>query len=111
MKLLRVSALGLVVFLFGLSSTIAQDFDYTSFPKLDFSFEELQLDLAINPQEGSIDGSASYRAAANIDGVDSLVLQAAHMEIRSVQIQGSEADFNLRNDSLIVSLKRLEGEA
>ncbi len=110
MKSFRFLALSLGIFLALLSQNVwAQAFDYEQYPRLDFSFDELQLDLEVNPGEGSIEGTARYSATSNIDNVDSLVFQAAHMEIRNVQINDSEVGFNLRNDSLIISFEESYG--
>ncbi len=110
MKGFRFLALSLGIFLTLLSQNVwAQAFDYEQYPPLDFSFNELQLDLEVNPGEGSIEGTARYSATSNINNVDSLVLQAAHMEIRNVLINDSEAGFNLRNDSLIISFEESYG--
>lgn len=106
MKMFRLSKLVVVAFLVGLASSVshAQSFDFEKYPKLDFRFNELDLDLIINPENRSIRGEAEYKLQANIAGADSLVLQAAHMEITSVFINDSNADYHLRNDSLIVDL-------
>ncbi len=82
----------------------AQEFDYKKYPRLNFTFSELSLDLNINPDNRRIKGSAVYKMSANLQGIDSLVLQAAHMDIAAVQINNESADYNLHNDSLIVHL-------
>lgn len=106
MNFSKVLPAGLCIFLMVFSNTVcAQPFDYEAFPRLNFSINELQLDLEVDPEEGSIEGTARYSAEAKIDKVDSLILQAAHMEIRSVQLNDAEATFNLRNDSLIIKLE------
>jgi len=110
MKGFRFLVIGLGIFLVLISQDAwAQEFDYKQYPRLDFSFGELQLNLEVNPEEGSIEGTARYNAISNIDNIDSLVLQAAHMEIREVRVNDSEVDFNLRNDSLIIAFEEPYG--
>lgn len=105
MNFLRFQKVAVLIFFFGLSATAhAQSFDYDSYPRLNFDFSQLQLDVDVNPSEGSLQGSARYNAKARVANLDSLVLQAAHMEILSVRLDNSEADFNLRNDSLFIAL-------
>ncbi|MDX1639256.1 MAG: hypothetical protein R3281_14925, partial [Balneolaceae bacterium] len=78
-------------------------FDYDRYPELDFTFSRLTLELNVDPEEQLLEGQATYQVAANIGGVDSLVLDAAHMEIRNVKVDGAEASYRLRNDSLFVA--------
>lgn len=105
MKLSRLLPLFFFL-LFGviLSAAQAQEFDYEKYPRLNFTFSELNLDLNINPDNRRIKGSAVYKMSANLQDIDSLVLQAAHMDIAAVQINNESADYNLHNDSLIVQL-------
>ncbi|MFH5832888.1 hypothetical protein ACG2F4_03925 [Halalkalibaculum sp. DA3122] len=79
-------------------------FDYLRHPKLDFSFNHLALELNIDPEEKLLVGQATYEIEANIGGVDSLVLNAAHMDIRAVLADGKEVPYRLGNDSLFVAL-------
>jgi hypothetical protein len=105
MNITRLLPLILVfIFLVNGTSVSAQEFDYEKYPRLNFDFSELALDLTVNPDNRSLRGSAAYSLSANIGGVDSVVLQAAHMDIASVQIDGGDAEYNLSNDSLIIKL-------
>lgn len=80
----------------------AQSFDYNLYPKLDFNFIALELELGIQPQNLRIDGAANYEIEANINGADTLTLNASHLDISSVTVNGEQADFSLHNDSLFV---------
>ncbi|NGP76890.1 M1 family metallopeptidase [Balneolaceae bacterium YR4-1] len=94
----------LFLLLLFISPLQAQDFDFEKYPKLNFNFSQLNLDLTIDPENNGIKGTAAYELSANIGGVDSLVLQAAHMDIASVSINDAEASFTLNNDSLFIQL-------
>lgn len=99
----------LLIFLLVFSGTatcVAQTFDYALHPKLDFAIDDLKLELKIDPQEHLLEGRAEYGVTANIGGVDSLVLNAAHMDIENVQFDENPAQFRLENDSLFVGLSR-----
>lgn len=80
----------------------AQSFDHESYPQLDFDFVSLDLELGLQPQNLRIDGAATYQVKANVSGADTLTLYAAHMDISSVSVDGTGADFMLQNDSLFV---------
>jgi|GEM_PF-581556 len=96
----------LLLFLIPLSEVQAQSFDYESHPKLDFSFDSLELDLGIQPQNLRIDGAAHYQLKANVSEADTVVLYAAHLDISSASVNGKEADYMLHNDSLFVPLEK-----
>lgn len=86
----------------GVVPTQAQSFDYESYPRLDFDFISLDLELGLQPQNLRIDGAATYQMKANISGADTVTFYAAHMDIRNVAVNGTSADFMLQNDSLFV---------
>ncbi|MDX1586979.1 MAG: hypothetical protein R3222_09550, partial [Balneolaceae bacterium] len=105
----RFGLMPLALFLIFLQASIvgisyAQEFDYEKYPRLNFNFTELSLDLTVNPESMELRGTAAYELSANIGGVDSLLLQASHMDIASVRINDNEAGFSLQNDSLIIRL-------
>ncbi|NGP86747.1 HEAT repeat domain-containing protein [Fodinibius halophilus] len=93
----------LLLLIFGISHKVeAQSFDYEAYPKLDFDFINLTLDLGIQPQNLRIDGAATYEVEANISGADTLTLFASHIDISSVSVDGESADYSLHNDSLFI---------
>ncbi len=85
-------------------SANAQSFDHEKYPKLDFTFESLDLQLVVQPDSQRIEGAAAYNLTANISGADSVILNATRMEIEAVSLNEEEADYHLSNDSLIVTL-------
>lgn len=99
-----LSALLLAVFLMMGSATDlkAQSFDHEPYPKLDFDFISLDLNLGVQPQNMRIDGEATYQIEAYISGADTLTLYASHLDISNVSVDGESADFSLQNDSLFV---------
>lgn len=82
----------------------AQSFDHEKYPKLDFNFDSLDLQLTLQPDSQRVEGVAGYSLTANISGADSIILNATRMEIESVSFNEVEADYHLSNDSLIVTL-------
>lgn len=106
MNVFRLLLLLFIALLLGMisSPSHAQQFDFEKYPKLNFSFNQLDLDLTIDPDSRNIKGTARYEIQANIEDVDSLVLQAAHMEISTVLVNDENTEFNLHNDSLIIKL-------
>lgn len=80
----------------------AQSFDHEPYPKLDFDFISLDLNLGVQPQNMRIDGQATYQVEANISGADTLTLYASHLDISNVSVNGESADFSLQNDSLFI---------
>jgi len=87
-----------------LTPVSAQSFDHEKYPKLDFDFKSLQLDLGVQPQNLMIDGSAQYEIEANISGADTVILYASRMDISSVSVDQQKVEYSLHNDSLFVPL-------
>lgn len=82
----------------------AQSFDHATHPRLDFDFTELSLELGLQPQNLQLDGAATYQIKANVDSADTVILQAARLDISSATLDGNETDFTLQNDSLFIPL-------
>ncbi|HEX6981969.1 MAG TPA: hypothetical protein VF181_04345 [Balneolaceae bacterium] len=100
-----VLLLGLLVFSpFNLLQ--AQNFDYKPYPKLDFDFTNLELTLGLQPQNLRLNGAATYQIKANISGADTVILYASRLDISSVLVDESKADFMLHNDSLFIPLSQ-----
>ncbi|MDZ7659694.1 hypothetical protein [Fodinibius sp.] len=110
MPVIRINSLPRALFLAGfvvlmmltISEVKAQSFDHEPYPKLDFNFVDLELNLGVQPQNLRIDGEAKYQVEANISGADTLTLYASHMDISNVLVDGNAADFSLQNDSLFI---------
>ncbi|MDZ7680713.1 MAG: hypothetical protein U5J63_03115 [Fodinibius sp.] len=82
----------------------SQSFDHEPYPKLDFNFQSLELDLGLQPQNLRIDGAANYQLEANVSQADTITLYAGHMDISAVSVDGNSIDYSLHNDSLFVPL-------
>lgn len=93
-----------LLWLSGTVSVLGQPADYPTHPTLDFHFLHLGLAMEANPEEGSLNGEAAYEIRANVDGGDTLALDAAHMEVQSVSVDGAAAEYRLHNDSLLVAV-------
>jgi len=106
MKFIKIFQFVFLGFVFAawVNVSTAQTFDYSRYPDLDFTIEHLELQLDLATEETSIDGIARYRLSANVGGTDSVVMQAAHMDIQQVMANETETSYYLVNDSLIVSL-------
>jgi len=105
-KLFRIGIAAIFTLAFSVSFSMlqAQSFDHESYPKLDFDFKSLTLDLGIQPQNIRIDGAATYQIEANVNQADTVILYTAHMDISTVSVDGKNVDYSLHNDSLFVSL-------
>ncbi|WP_440998587.1 hypothetical protein [Fodinibius sp. SL11] len=86
----------------GISSVQAQSFDHEPYPKLDYDFISVNLNLGVQPQNMRIDGEATYQVEANISGADTLTLYASHLDVSNVSVDGEAVDFSLQNDSLFI---------
>ena len=86
--------------LFTVSTVFSQSFDFERSPQLNFQFSDATIDLQLNPEEKTLNGSVEYRLKANIDGADTLRLQAAELQIDSVLSQGQAADFDISDNVL-----------
>ncbi|HLR31306.1 MAG TPA: hypothetical protein VK074_02375 [Fodinibius sp.] len=100
-SILSLIMLGGVALMFA-QALDAQSFDHEPYPKLDFNFVHLNIELGVQPQNLRIDGAATYKLEANVNGADTLILYAAHMDISSASVNGQETEFQLQNDSLFI---------
>ncbi len=92
----------MVLMMLSVSDLKAQSFDHEPYPKLDFDFVHLELNLGVQPQNLRIDGEAKYKVKPNISGADTLTLYASHLDISNVSVDGEAVDFSLQNDSLFI---------
>lgn len=104
MHSIKRSTIFLFLCLLWTGTLLAQSHDYASRPVLDFGFGHMDLRIALNPDEGSLSGEVAYDVTARADGRDTLALDAAHMEIETVRVDGEEAAYRMRNDSLFVAV-------
>jgi hypothetical protein len=96
----------LVLFLFSQfqQCETTTDFDYDQNPKLPYSFNHLDLDLTVDTYQGILRGVATYSISAKIPGQTQVILHAAALEIDAITFDGSEKDFMVSGDSLIIDL-------
>lgn len=80
----------------------AQGWDYEKYPPLKADIQHLNADLNVE-SNGELAGDVLYRAVVQSPRLDSLELQAAGIEILSVEIDGSETPFIIRDDKLIIT--------
>jgi hypothetical protein len=78
----------------------AQSFDYKSRPVLNFAFTKAEINLKLNPQKVSLNGSVLYHLKANISGADTLTLNAPGITVDSVRSPDRHLYFST-NDSLL----------
>lgn len=98
--------LSLALFLFSMIQDCETNlgFDYEQNPKLPYSFNHLDLDLTVDTDQGILRGVATYSISAKIPGQTQVVLHAAALEIDAITFDGSEKDFMVSGDSLIIDL-------
>lgn len=104
MHSIKRSALPLLLLFLWTGTLLAQSHDYASRPVLDFLFGHMDLRMTLNPGERSLSGEVAYEVTARAGGRDTLALDAAHMEIERVRVDGEEAGYRLHNDSLFVAV-------
>ena len=89
--------------LFSFITLSAQDWDYEKYPKLDIDISHLDAELRIS-ETGEIEGDILYSVGFNITEVDSIVLDASRMDVSSVHINDTAADFEVDFDQLVIHL-------
>lgn len=104
MQTIRAAVLLISLLGIGVTGVFAQQFDYEKFPQLDVELLSLDAEVRLDAENNAIRGNVDYTLRTRRAGVDSLVLNAAHMEIENATVFGEEADFHLHNDSLFISL-------
>jgi hypothetical protein len=82
----------------------AQSFDYQARPRFDFTYNSAQIDLRVNPPSVALKGSVLYNLTANINGADTLLLNAPGITIDSVQSHGKKLVFSKKKDRLQIAL-------
>ncbi len=100
-KYLR-NSIALLGFLIVFSSVDARD--YESFPVLDYAFEHLDAELELNAEERSISGTVTYTVRARNTMAGALMLMASGIEIDVVLINEEEAEFEMENGYLNITV-------
>lgn len=81
----------------------AQDGDYPAFPRMDVDYLHLDLQLHVNEQL-EIEGEALYEVAMRRQRVDSLVLNASGLDVYQVEWNGTELDYRMSDEELVIRL-------
>ena len=84
---------------------IAQSGDYALYPKLDFHISHLEAQLSVE-ESGVVSGKALYTLTPRISGAQKIMFDAVRLDVLEVNWNGESADFEFRDDHLIVSLQR-----
>lgn len=106
MKSIKLSSyLSLVILLFtGAQDCTVEVWDYEQNPKLTYDFNHLDLDMTIDPVNETVKGVAIYSISAKIPAQTEVILHAAALEIDAVTFDGTEKEFLVSGDSLIIDL-------
>lgn len=94
----------LAIFCVSTGTGQAQSFDFEPIPVLNYTFNEAEIDIQLNSEEGSIQGSVTYRLTANINGADTLQLDAPQIQVDSVRSQGQSLSYSMDGDQLNIAL-------
>ena len=95
-----------VITLFGNNPLLGQQLEYASHPTRPFDFKKVQLALQVNPADSVIQGKAIYDLKSYWNGTKKLILDAHRIDIQRILIDKRSADFELQNDSLIITLPK-----
>jgi len=102
--MIRKSLQCIVLLLIGISTVQAQSFDYEERPRLNFDFTEAHIDIRLNPEEATLNGSVMYRFKAKINGVDMVQLDAPGITVDSVRADGQPLRFEIEDGKLAIDL-------
>ena len=94
----------LILLLFCVQNTQAQEWDYEKFPRLDVELQHLDADIRIS-EDGFIEGDVLYNARFMRNHTDSLVFHAARMNIISVSVNDEVQEYRMDDDRLIIDLE------
>lgn len=79
------------------------NWDYEQYPRLDVDFEHLDGQIHIR-ENGVIEGDVTYDITFRVEGVDTLKLDAAGLDISGVEVEGSSREFTVEADHLVIVL-------
>lgn len=82
---------------------VLSDFDYEVQPNLPYSFNHLDLDLTLSPDDQTVKGVATYTLNAKVPNQTELILYASEVEIDGVTFDGAEVEHRVSGDSLIIT--------
>ncbi len=78
--------------------------DYEQFPRLDYVFNNLQLNLEVNPDARTFAGTATYTITPKTTAAEELILDSRELSVKSVMVAGSEAEFEIEAGKLIIDI-------
>jgi HEAT repeat protein len=82
----------------------AQEFDYSPHPVLNYKFTQAVVNLRLNPHNISLKGSVLYDVTPNINGADTLVLDAPQIKIDSVRSKGRSLNYRSKDGHLYIAV-------
>jgi len=82
---------------------MAQSADFEAFPRMNVEYTHLDLQLSVN-DDLLVEGEAVYRLRTRRGGLDSLILDAAGIEVQQLAWNDSELDYRVENDRLVILL-------
>lgn len=77
--------------------------DYSDSLALPYEFEHLQLTLEVDSESATFRGVATWNVRVVSEQVDSLYLVALRTDVKSVRFNEQHIDFEMRNDTLLIS--------
>ncbi len=80
-----------------------QDWDYEKYPRMSVNLSHLNADIRID-ETGAIEGDVLYRGQLKMDDPDSLLFDAAGLDIQSVSVNDESKEFVIQDDKLIIYL-------
>ena len=105
---MRKGLFTLLILVISSLTTMAQqnvaEWQYNTYPNLPVSLDHLELDLVINKSEALIEGEGRYFITSRRPGITEVVFNTADMEISKISINGTDSDFRVSSDSLIIQL-------
>lgn len=106
MKSIRqvISIFALAVILYPLGVAHAQNYDFEHYPPMNARYKHLDLKLQLDTEQMLVKGEAVYTMQANLDSTRQLLMNAAHIDVQSVKVNGGKASYTAVNDSLQVTL-------
>jgi len=101
---LYLTALGFLL-LFVIQPALGQhtSFDYTNRPLMPYDALNLDLTLNLDHESELITGEAEYTFGVHLTTNDTLMLHAAHMDIKMLTWNGQTIDYTAQNDSLLLA--------
>lgn len=88
----------------GAQDCAVEEWDYDNNPKLPYTFNHLDLEVTIDPDNELVKGIATYSISAKVPSQTEVILHASALEIDAVSFDGNQKEFMVSGDSLIIDL-------